>query len=40
MANKIKVIFNQVEDTLHKIAKNKGEFELTIPFVTIDCIRK
>jgi len=33
-------IFNQVEDKLNKIAKNKGEFELTIPFVTIDCTRK
>jgi len=31
-------IFNQVEDKLNKIAKNKGEFELTIPFVTIDCV--
>lgn len=33
-------IFNQVEDKLNKIAKNKGEVELTIPFVTIDCVRK
>ena len=30
-------IFNEVETKLNDIAKEKGEIQLTVPFVTIDC---
>ena len=32
-------IFDQVENKLNKSARKKGELTLTIPFVTIDCIK-
>jgi ubiquinone/menaquinone biosynthesis C-methylase UbiE len=32
-------IFEQTEIRLNKIAKENGELQLTIPFVTIDCIK-
>ena len=33
-------IFEQLEQRLKEIAKEKGELKLTIPYVTIDCRRK
>ena len=33
-------IFDKVESKLNKQADNQGEIVLTIPFVTIDCIKK
>lgn len=33
-------IFEQLEQKLNEIAKEKGEVKLTIPYVTIDCRRK
>ena len=33
-------IFEQLEQKLNEIAKEKGEISLTIPYVTIDCRRK
>jgi arsenite methyltransferase len=33
-------IFEQLEQNLNEIAKEKGEISLTIPYVTIDCRRK
>jgi len=33
-------IFEQLEQKLNEIAKDKGEISLTIPYVTIDCRRK
>ena len=33
-------IFEQLEQKLNAIAKEKGEISLTIPYVTIDCRRK
>ncbi len=33
-------IFEQLEQKLNEIAKDKGEIKLTIPYVTIDCRRK
>jgi SAM-dependent methyltransferase len=32
-------IFEQTEKGLNEIVKEKGELQLTIPFVTIDCIK-
>ena len=33
----IEKIFNEVESKLNDIAEEKGELQLTVPFVTIDC---
>ena len=35
----LKMVFEQTEDRLNKIAKEKKGLPLTIPFVTIDCIK-
>jgi len=35
--NYLEKIFDEVESRLNSIAKEKGELQLTVPFVTIDC---
>jgi len=35
--NNLEKIFDEVESRLNSIAKEKGELQLTVPFVTIDC---
>jgi ubiquinone/menaquinone biosynthesis C-methylase UbiE len=34
------MIFSQTENRLNKIAKEKGELQLSIPYVTIDCMKE
>ncbi len=36
-ASSRKMIFDEIENTLNKIARKKGELVMTIPFVCIDC---
>ncbi len=36
-AGQMEEIFDEVEARLNMIAKNKGELQLTIPFVTVEC---
>jgi ubiquinone/menaquinone biosynthesis C-methylase UbiE len=38
--NNIEEVFEQTENKLNEIALQKGELQLTIPFVTIECIRE
>lgn len=39
-ANDLEEVFEQTENKLNKMALQNGEIRLTIPFVTIDCIKK
>jgi ubiquinone/menaquinone biosynthesis C-methylase UbiE len=37
--DELEKVFNQTENRLNKIAQEKGELKLTIPFVTINCVK-